>query len=326
MKKTDIKLEKNKESNIEIKLSKEEKKRKNKELQRTKKWRKKRLGRWTSSQLKQLMSSAQGKGRLEWDNIDKLFSFGSTALKYIYENAMERKTGRYIDDGEGTYQMRYGTRVEPLIEAIVTEKLKDIGEFKKVGFKKFSKIPNAGVSSDGVIIDSKTKKVIGTVEMKACTTWQTHYERTFEATNEKSKDFWQIVGHCEAYDVKICYYAVAQPPEDIKKYLFYSGNIIDMLDEFKKECKVSIETVLVNKNYKIALLKRIIIAEDTLNDWLATECTERLDSLLDANIKLYQEDQNLFDKYIPPINFQKKSFFDKQNQKLKKKKKQKKSK
>ena len=287
-------------------FSKAEKKRRKKDLQRTEKWRKKRLGRWTSSQLKQLMSSLPGKSKLNWSNLDRVFSFGKTALKYIYENAMERKTQRYIDDREGTYDMRYGTRVEPLIEAIVKKKLKKKGKFKRVGFKKFDKIPNAGVSSDGIIVSrDNNKKVLHTVEMKACTSWQTHYERTFDLTDESSKDFWQMVGHCEAYNVKTCYYAVAQPPSDIKKYLFYEGDIMDLLEEFEKECSVSIEKVKISNLHKEALLKRIAIAEDTLNDWLAMGGS--LKNTLDEVIKMYENNPKKFNDYIPPISTDKKN-------------------
>jgi len=288
-----------------VKLSKNEKKAAKKKLQRTRKWRLKRMGRWTGSQLKSLMSCGAGKGKLAWDNLDRLFSFGLTALKYIYENAMERKTGRYIDDGEGTYQMRYGTRVEPLIQRAAKSKLKKMkikGKLKSVGYKAFPTIPNAGVSSDSILID-KNGKTIATVEMKACTTWQTHYERTFDLTDEKSKDFWQIQGQTIAHSVDVCYYVVAQPPEDIKKYLFYQGDIMEMYEEFEKECSISIEIVEASKVHQDALIKRITIAEDTLNDWLSMG--ESLKETLDTTIALYEENPKKLETYIPPLPFSK---------------------
>jgi len=154
MGKSDFK--KPKQSDIELDLPKQKKVKKAKDLQRTEKWRLERLGRWTGSQLKNLMSCSQSGGRISWNEIDKLFHFGNTALKYIYENAMERKTGRYIDMGQGTKEMQYGTKVEPLIQKATKRKLKEMGvkgKIKSVGFKPFPTIPNAGVSSDSIFED-----------------------------------------------------------------------------------------------------------------------------------------------------------------------------
>lgn len=288
------------ESNIKIKLSKKDKKKKKQELQRTKEWREDRRGEWTGSQLKNLMSCSPGKGNLSWDNLDRILSFGKTALKYIYSNAKERQTGRYIDDGEGTYQMRYGTRVEPLIFKATKEILKEKGlkgKLKEVGYKRFEDIPNTGVSADAILINSK-KETIAAVEMKACTNWETHYERTFDLMDEKSKDFWQIQGETKAHKVNICYYAVAEPPHDIKKYLFHEGNIMDLYDEWRKECLVTLETVKASEIHQTALLKRIMIAEDALADFISVDDC-RLDKALDETIELYAKEPERFEKYIP---------------------------
>jgi hypothetical protein len=308
------------ENNV-INFSKKERKREKKKLQRTKIWREERRGNWTGSQLKNLMSCGQGKGRLAWDNLDRLFSFGLTSIKYIYENAMERKTGRYIDDGEGTWQMQYGTKVEPLIQKATKAKLKEMGvkgKIKSVGYKSFSGIPNAGVSSDSILID-KNGKTIATVEMKACTSWQTHYDRTFDLTSEKSKDFWQIQGQTIAHEVEVCYYVVAEPPSDIKKYLFYQGDIMEMYEEFCKECKISIEIVNSSKLHCEALIKRITMAEDGLNDWLSIKGAG-LKQQLDKTVMLYEKDPTKLNKYIAPLPFINKrnpNFFSKKKTKRK---------
>lgn len=308
MKESKLKLKKAKKgvSELDIKVSKKERKRAKKQLQRTEKWREERRGNWTGSQLKALMSCAQGKSKLDWDNLDRLFSFGMTAIKYLYSNAMERKTGRYIEEGEGTWQMRYGTRVEPLIKKATKAKLKEMrvkGKIKKVGYKPFDNIPNAGVSSDAKLVDSKGN-TIASVEMKACTNWETHYDRTFELTDEKSKDFWQIGGQVIAHNVEVCYYVVAEPPHDIKKYLFYQGDIMDLYDEWVKECKITIEIVKPHKSFLEALIKRITIAEDAVNDWLAGGGS--LKATLDQTIKLYEDKPKKLLKYIPPLPFAKK--------------------
>jgi hypothetical protein len=322
MKKSDIKIKEAESSEITVSVSKKELKRENKKLQRTKKWREERRGNWTGSQLKSLASCGPGKSKLDWDNLDRLFSFGATAIKYIYENAMERKTGRYIDDGEGTWAMRYGTKVEPLIQKATKKKLKEMkvkGKLKEVGYKPFEDIPNAGVSSDSILVNKKGK-TIASVEMKACTSWGTHYERTFEITSESSKDFWQVQGQIKAHEVDVCYYVVAQPPEDIKKYLFYQGDIMDLYDDFCKECPISIEIVKRSKLHIDALIKRITIAEDALNDWLAMGGS--LKKHLDMTIKHYEKDPEKLEKYIPTLPLKKldKDFFSSKKKKVKKKK------
>ncbi|AGO47771.1 exonuclease [Cellulophaga phage phi3ST:2] len=302
LKKTNISFSTVNESAIQIKVSKKEKKAKKKELQRTKKWKIDRRGRWTGSQLASLMSCAQGKGKGSWDNLDKVFSFGLTSIKYIYENAKERQTGRYVDDGDGSWDMQYGTKVEPLIRRITKEKLKEMkveGKLKKVGFKKFDSMPNAGVSSDSIVVlNGKTE---ATVEMKACTRWTTHYDRTFKTTDEKSKDFWQICGQTIAHNVDTCYYVVAEPPEDKTKYLFHQGDIMELYEDFKKECKVSIEIVKASKPHQDALLKRLAIAEDALNDWLSDGGD--LDTVLSECISFYEDNPEKLNKYIPPLPF-----------------------
>lgn len=294
MKESKIKLRRDlKESSLEIESYSQEKK----ELQRTEKWREKRRGRWTGSQLKSLMSNGPGKAKLKWDNLDRLLSFGATSIKYIYENAKERQTGRYIDEGDGTTAMRYGTIVEPLIRRRVKHLLKKEGiqgKVKEVGFKTFPQLKKAGVSSDAILVLNKETKA--SIEMKACTNWGTHYERTYETFNDTSKDFYQVQGQMLAHEVKTCYYAVAEPPHNIKDYVYYDGDIMDMYKQFKSECKVSIIEVPISDSHCEALLQRIFIAEATVKDWNNTKNTESIKSLLNNNIKLYEKTPEKFDK------------------------------
>lgn len=268
-----------------------------KELQRTEEWKEERRGRWTGSQLTSLMTCDQGAGKMSWDNVDKLFRFGKTALKYIYENAMERKTGRYIDEGDGTQQMRYGTKIEPLIARAAKRELKKFGKLKEVGFKTFPTMKDAGVSSDRIL--KKDKKVVATVEMKACTNWGTHYERTFDLIDERSKDFWQIQGQTVAWEVDICYYIVAEPPSDIRKYLYYEGDIMDLYEEFLIDCPISVIKVKASKIHQEALLKRICISEQALNDWLASG--GNLSKILDSTIAFFHKNQDKLNEYVPAL-------------------------
>lgn len=275
-----------------------ENKKAKKELQRTEEWMEQRRGRWTGSQLKNLMSGAQSAGKLSWQEEQKVFLFGKTALKYIYENAMERKTGKYVDLGQGTKEMRYGTKVEPLIFKAAKKALKKKGKLKLYGFKEFPTMPNAGSSVDAVL-ENKKGKVIATGELKACTSWGTHYARTFELLDEKGQDFWQVQGQTVSFGVKTAFYIVAEPPQDINKYLYYDGDIMDLYKDFCKECPITIQKVKASKIHQNALLKRIAIAEQALNDWLAEGGS--LKETLYKSIDFYKENPDKILKYIAPL-------------------------
>lgn len=276
------------------------KKKKSKDLQRTEDWHKERSGRWTGSQQKTVMSCSPSGSKLSWNDIDKIFHFGTSALKYIYENSMERKSGKYVDMGNGTKEMQYGTKVEPLIQKATKLKLKEMGiegKIKNVGFKQFPTMPNAGVSSDSILVNKKTKKTIASVEMKACTSWGTHYERTFEALDEKGMDFWQTQSQMIAWEVDITYYVVAEPPINIAKYLYYDGDIMDLFDEFLKECPISIQKIKASKSHQNALLKRICIAEDSVREFLE-DTTVDLKHILYKKIDFYKNNKEKLNIYI----------------------------
>lgn len=287
-----------KETGIILDIPKDIKiKSKNKDLQRTEKWMQDRLGRWTASQLKNLMSCNASGGKISWKENSKVFLFGATALSYIYENAMERRSGKYIEMGHGTKEMRYGTKVEPLILKVASKRLKKMGvegKVKPVGFKQFPTMPNAGVSSDSILFVKKEPQA--SVEAKACTSWNTHFERTFEFTSDKSKDFWQTQGQMLAWNTPICYYVVAEPPKNIEKYLYHDGDIMDLYKDFKKECPVNIEIIKESKIHQEALLKRICIAEDALNQFLKTG--KNLKHILYETIDIYKQNPEKLTKYI----------------------------
>ena len=301
MKKSKLKIKKIEKCDLDLGLSLDtgdSTSEKSEALQRTEEWHLDRLGRWTGSQQKNLMSCSSKGGKMTWNDFDKIFHFGTGALKYIYENGMERKSGKYVDMGAGTKEMQYGTRVEPLIGKAAKRKLQKMevyGKMKDVGFKQFPTMPNAGVSSDSILVDEQGK-ALASVEMKACTAWSTHFERTFEATDEASKDFWQTQGQMIAWDVDCCYYVVAEPPITINKYLYHDGGIMDLYKEFKKECSITIEVIKASKMHQDALLKRICIAENTLREWLKNG--GNLKEVLYDKIDFYKENPELLNEYI----------------------------
>lgn len=260
--------ESNIELNIEIIESNDDYLVDDEKLQRTDSWKQERSGNWTSSIKSKLMTCGQGTGKKSWNEKSKIYDFGKTALKAIYNAAMQRKTGRYIESGDGTKKMQYGTKVEPLIFAIAADMIAEKGILKGVGFKYFDDVPTAGVSVDGVLWNNLAEqKIIAVYEAKACTNWETHFDRTFDLMDEKGSDFWQTQDHMTAYNVNTCYYAVAEPPKDINKYIYYDGDIMDLLDEFRKECSITIQELEASPMHQNAGLKRIEIAEKIIEIW-----------------------------------------------------------
>jgi hypothetical protein len=264
-------------------------------LQRTDDWFKMRSGKFTGSEFKKLMSCAPGKSRLDWDNIERIFAFGEMALKSIYANAKERDTGKYIDQGKGTYQMQYGTKVEPLIERFLKKKFKSTYKLKEVGFKSFECFDNAGTSADGLLINKSDNAIAAVLELKACTSWDTHYSRSAEF-NEKHQDFWQVQGEMLSWGVNTCYYVFAEPPRDITEYLFHDGDIKDLYKKFVKECPITVVQVDASALHQKALLKRLAIAETTLNEYL--KGGHPLSVCQETSVKYYNENQTELNKYF----------------------------
>lgn len=240
------------------------------DLQRTEEWHNARNETWNGSEIKGLMSCNNKGGKMSWSDKEKTYEFSDGIVKYIYEVAMKRRTKRYIESAS-TSAMKYGTAVEPLIlkrtEQILRETRKDF-TIKQVGFKLYPTVPTAGVSADAMLYDN-TEKPLESVEMKACCTWVSHYDRTFERTSEKSTDFWQTQSQMIAWNVPTTIYAVAQPPRNIMKYV-KADDIMELEDDWNKECDVTIEVVEASSIHQNALLKRIEIAEEIIKQWNET--------------------------------------------------------
>lgn len=250
---------------IDIVSSQEE----NQDLQRTENWRKERRGNWTGSQFKNCMTCNSKGGKLDWFNNDKVYYFSEGAVKYIFANAMERKTGRYIET-DSTKEMKYGTIIEPLIFRRAEEELKKKGlVLQKVGFKTFDDFPTAGVSSDAIVLNAR-QEIVGSGEFKACSSWSTLYERTFELLDEKGIDFWQTQGQMLAWNVAKNWYIVASPPRNINFYL-RAENPMDYYEEWCEETELTIQVVEASPIHLNALKKRIQIMESTVNRYLEEE-------------------------------------------------------
>ena len=235
------------------------------QLQRTDKWKEERNGCWNGSKVKNLMSCNRKGASLSWYMPEKIKMFSSGIISQVYEIAMQRKKGQWID-GPTTSDMKYGTKVEPLIDVIASELMAGKGIIKEVGSKPFNDFPTARASSDGVLYVNDTP--IATCEKKACVSWSSHYKRTFELMDEKSIDFWQTQMQMRAWNVDTGYYFVASPPKDKFKYLNYDGDIMDLLEDFRKECDVTVQEIKSSPFHQTALFERIKICENAVNAWI----------------------------------------------------------
>ena len=240
---------------------------KEEELQRTEEWFNLRKGCWTASPTKKLMSCNAKGGRMGWYQNEKAFLFSPEVIKYIYGVAMERKTGVYLVT-DSTKEMKYGTKIEPLIVKRVNEVIKEKGLYvEQVRYKQYSKFPNAGASSDGIVRYLESNEIFANYEQKACTSWNTHYDRTFELTDEKSMDFWQTQSQMIAWEVDKTFYAVVSPPKDINIYL-RAENIDDLYEQWCEETELNIEIIDKSEIHSKALETRLNIAENTVQRWL----------------------------------------------------------
>ena len=182
----------------------------NVDLQRTEKWFKDRLGVFTDSKIKLLMSCNQSASKMEWGRVEKILSIGEAAKKYIYSKARERQTGKVIETAT-TLSMRYGTENEGAIKDFFD---KNIGgyEIKECGFIKFNDY--LGASPDGLAIDTRTGEKLA-VEIKANTSFDSEYDREIEAFDQSHMDFWQVQTEMMVLKVEKCLYITAEPSESI---------------------------------------------------------------------------------------------------------------
>lgn len=248
-----LKIKTTKESEIDFNFSSPQK---DEKLQRSSDWFEKRRGCWTGSKIKNLMACNSRGSKLDWSNNDKIYEFSKGVIKYVYSRAMERKSGRYIQTPTKA-DMEYGTKVEPYIlrigEDLINQKIID------VGFKQHPQIDSLGASSDGITQDRKM-----VIEIKGCTNWGTHYDRTFDKVNEKSIDFWQTQIEMLVWNVEKCAYLIAEPPNSIFDYL----KDVKGFEDFKKECGISVEYIEASKFHQNAILKRVQIVEEACKIWI----------------------------------------------------------
>lgn len=227
--------------------------------QRTPEWYKARLGHITSSMVYNVMLQPTKKAMAEGE------VFSETAKGYLYKVASERnirksyleddfKFAEYLDRVNiETREMRYGSETEELAREMYRKTTKC--ELTKAGFIKYDgDIPNYGDSPDGVVLDKKTFKPIGCIEIKCPKpeTWM-KYKALFSngvvLKDIEDKYYWQCQSHMLCLGVDWC------------DFIY-----------FDKMMKDSLQVVRIERNDMDIdeLKKRIILANEFIDNLLNT--------------------------------------------------------
>ena len=165
-----------------------------------------RLGRFTGSMIKDLMSCDRSVSKKQWGDPEKTIGLGATAIKYIYAKARERQKNKYIKSYGGR-AASFGKNMEETVFEMV-----------KADYPELELMPNNDFIEiiPGIIGATPDFKGLGVAgEIKCATSWDTEFARIGEDVHEKHQDFWQIQTEMMALNVKECLYIVAEPPADI---------------------------------------------------------------------------------------------------------------
>ena len=235
------------------------------DLQRTEEWFQQRKGKFTGSGIKNLMKTSRATARQEWGRAEKTIDFGASALKYIFEKAMEIKRNKVIHLSSSA-AMRYGTENEDIALKIFLSKHSNLVH-KEVGFLEF--LPGiAGASPDGQIVDKITGDVYA-YENKCAVAWGTFYDRISDV-DEKHIDFWQLQAEMLSLKTEKCIYTVAEPSENI-----FEPNITDVFDT----------VVEASKTHQKAMIDRCRIGHSAIQYFLKGE---NIDVALEYAISEYK--------------------------------------
>lgn len=177
-------------------------------LQRTEKWFKDRLGKFTGSENHKLMGCTTSTSKIGWDREDKIIDFNETAKKYVYNKAKERQRKKVLKRSIGK-NGEYGTEAEKMVMILLREKYPEY-KFEEVGFIEFIE-GIAGASGDGLVNYDMAQ------ETKAATNWDALYTRFEIPFDQSHQDFWQIQSEMLALNVNKCLYVIAEPSEHLNE-------------------------------------------------------------------------------------------------------------
>lgn len=175
-------------------------------LQQTQEWFEQRKGRFTGSQIHNLMSTGRSSSKLDWGRPEKIIDFSETAKKYVFGKAKERQRQKVLFRSIGR-NGDYGNEAEEIVKELLKIKFPEY-IFKDVGFVEFIK-GIAGASPDG-LVNYNTN-----LEIKAAMSWDALYTRFETPFEQKHQDFWQVQTEMLALNVNKTMYVVAEPSKDI---------------------------------------------------------------------------------------------------------------
>ncbi|MCH9621021.1 MAG: hypothetical protein S4CHLAM20_04350 [Chlamydiia bacterium] len=204
------------------------------------KWLKERMGMFTGSKIHDIMSCNRLTSKKSWGEPSKLFGVGSGFYKYVFQVAMERKTG-CMNNETKSFNLDYGKENElPLINHLKSAGI--IESYSECDFMRFKEL-NLGATPDGRIT---LKGEVMALEMKSSVSWDGCYTRKKSKVDEKHCDFWQIQTEMLVLGVKKCLYVVTYP-------MTYEN--------------YAIEIVGASELHQKRLLQRYELAEKCISNW-----------------------------------------------------------
>ena len=190
----------------------------------------------------------QDRGSARLGRPAKDIRLGTTAIRYIYAKAMERKYNYYLQTPT-TSAMRYGSEMEDTVKEMFVQKYG--GEIISQPFIQYNDY--LGASPDGLYLLDNQKYV---VEVKCPTTFESYMARVEEEMNEKHIDFWQLQMEMLATDTSIVKYIVALPPQNI-----FEPEIPD----------ITVREVLRDEMYCNAILQRAKLGNEIIDNFLSSD-------------------------------------------------------
>ena len=167
--------------------------------QRTEDWFKQRIGKFTGSGIKKLMTVGRGKD-CKW---------GDTAKEYVFSKLYERVSNSRIQTPE-TYAMMKGKEAEEDAIRIFGERTRF--HIEPVEFLLSPDVPYIGASPDGLVYDSRNN-LVGTFETK-CRMDEAMLRNAFVKVTPKHDTFWQLQTEMYVAGVKENYFTHYSPDRE----------------------------------------------------------------------------------------------------------------
>jgi len=213
------------------------------EIEKVEKWKNKRVGKITASQLPKFMQRGRKRGEV----------FGKEAIKVLIQTKGEMRIGESFDQEIESFEMRWGKENEFLALQKVKEKYPNIkggSEGKEISFRIYKNIFGSSPDFEGEKLTGEIKCPVSRVKIEM--------ERdhiNFIKQDEKGKFsyheyFWQIVGHLIANPkAEKCIYVIYDAYVD--EAYFHELKRIDVLGEIsdlKKRLDIAEKAIEASKN------------------------------------------------------------------------------